>query len=961
MNTLLSAGVIVLAYAVGRWALAGCLAPGLRRSALARHTLALVLGIAILTPPLVALAGAGLFRVRMLGAVCWIGGVITLMRRPRHLARTLSIDLPDALALMAAIVFVIVAASGRDETLGAGRDQQIYAEAAVALSERGHASGRYSQLDEADRDLLKGLGGVLVPGLTRARNGIDQPISTTHPLGWPIWLALAHAMFGIDGLYAANAIVFALGGLLLFLLLRRIVAPGIAVAATCLFLALPSSIWIAGISLSEPMAMLLLLAVPLLAGAGIYCSRWRIAALLLAATLVRMDSALLIPALIAATMLACAAMPTRRAAATARRFALIQVATFGVALLFYLTLFPGYLRSVLEETATIAAASLALALALVVAVPESITGLRRTINAHPTRVVAIALLIGFFAYAAAIRPTLQPFHLIQQASDLNGRRDYREESLLNLATYVSWPILVFALAGVCYAIQSSWIGRHGAFRSLLLVIGIGPALLYLWSPQVSPDHPWAVRRFVPTVIPYVVLFAALFVNVLTRSLGRIGTAAGTIALIAPYAVVASEFPLQQTVIRENHGITPEIANIAHELPEGLVVALDADEDISSALFIAYGKPVAIVASRAVNQANIERITNWIVAKNKLGHPAWLLHEQEMWRSGADLSDEREWTIVRKGLKPVEKPPATEVAMLKSALVLSRINGLDPTFATRMFGGERIWGARDSGFFPAEVAPFGQFRYTNGLAWIDVPANALRGAEALKVDVFSYAKQGVTRRMSVLIDGHEAWAGDVFPGINTLRIPVSGRFDGGTARVEIHGEVFNAAEMNTADLRTGLSVGLVGIRPLHAGEPKPNAVGIQGFRSGIALVGSGADPLRVSFAQPSTFVLDVANTGIEFWPSVRELGGPTGAIQIALRWYRRANRDEIVGNNRWALAISMLPGDRTRVRVPLAPTALDGKPLPPGEYEVRIGLVREKVALFADNGDAVVSLPVVVTR
>lgn len=961
MNTLLSAGVIVFTYAVGRWALADSLAHGLRRSALARHTLALVLGIAILTPPLVALAGAGLFRVQMLGAVCWIGGVIILLRLPGHFARRSSIDLPDALALIAAIVFAIVAASGRDETLGAGRDQQIYAEAAVALSERGHASGRYSQLDEADRNLLRSLGGVLVPGLTRARNGVDQPIGTTHPLGWPVWLALACAMFDIDGLYAANAIVFALGGLLLFLLLRRIVAPGIAVAATCLFLALPSSIWIAGISLSEPMAMALLLAVPLLAGAGIYRSRWRIAALLLAATLVRMDSALLIPALMAATMLACVTTPTLRTTAKAHRFAFLLVATFGVAVLFYWTLFPGYLRSVLEETATIAAASLALALALVVAIPESLTGLRRAINAQPTRLVAIALLIGFFVYATAIRPTLQPFHLIQQASDLNGRRDYREESLLNLATYVSWPILVFALAGVSYAIQRNWMGRHGAFRSLLLVIGIGPTLLYLWAPQVSPDHPWAVRRFVPTIIPYIILFAALSVNALARRLGRIGTAAGTIALIAPYAVVASEFPPQQTVIRENHGITIQIDKIAHELPEALVVALDADEDISSALFIAYGKPVAIVASGAVNQATIDQITDWIVAKTKLGHPAWVLHGKDLWRSGANLSDQREWPIVREKLTPVEKPPATEVAVLKSSLILSRINGLDPTFATRMFGGERIWGAQDSGFFPAEVAPFGQFRYTNGLAWIDVPASAFRGAEALKVDIFSYAKQGVTRRVSVFIDDHAAWTGDVVPGVNTLRIPISAKLDGDTVRVEIHGDMFKAAEVNAADQRIGLSVGLVGIRPLHAGEPKPNGVGIQGFRSRIALVGSANAPLRVSVAHPSTFVLDVTNTGVEFWPSVRELGGPAGAIQIALRWYRRGNGDEIVGDNRWALAISMLPGDRTRVRVPLAPIALDGSPLPPGEYEVRIGLVRETVALFADNGDAVVSLPVVLAR
>ena len=56
---------------------------------------------------------------------------------------------------------------------------------------------------------------------------------------------------------------------------------------------------------------------------------------------------------------------------------------------------------------------------------------------------------------------------------------------------------------------------------------------------------------------------------------------------------------------------------------------------------------------------------------------------------------------------------------------------------------------------------------------------------------------------------------------------------------------------------------------------------------------------------------------------------------------------------------MLPGDYTRLRVSLAPIGLDGGSLAPGEYEVRIGMVRETVAVFADNGDAVLSIPIVV--
>ena len=108
------------------------------------------------------------------------------------------------------------------------------------------------------------------------------------------------------------------------------------------------------------------------------------------------------------------------------------------------------------------------------------------------------------------------------------------------------------------------------------------------------------------------------------------------------------------------------------------------------------------------------------------------------------------------------------------------------------------------------------------------------------------------------------------------------------------------------------------------------------------------------------MLDVRNIGNEYWPTVRELGGPAGAVQIALRWYRRDKPAAFVGDNRWPMSVSLLPGDRTRVRVPLVPIGLDGRPLPPGQYEVNVAMVRETVALFSDNGDAVLSIPVVVT-
>ena len=135
MNGLLSAGVFALAYVAGHWAIGGALAPRLRRSLLARHALALVLGIALLTPPLVLLAATGVFRVSWLGAFGWIaaiGTIPSLVARNKPPGLRAQLDSSDLFALAAAIIFAVIAATGRDETLGAGRDQQVYAEQAVA-------------------------------------------------------------------------------------------------------------------------------------------------------------------------------------------------------------------------------------------------------------------------------------------------------------------------------------------------------------------------------------------------------------------------------------------------------------------------------------------------------------------------------------------------------------------------------------------------------------------------------------------------------------------------------------------------------------------------------------------------------------------------------------------------------------------------------------------------------------
>ncbi len=185
-ESLLSFGVIALAWVTGKWAVRGRLAPRLQTSLLARHVLALVFGVALLTPLLVFLSAVGELRMAALGAIGWLGAATAAARsvaaalRSSARAPIANFDPYETLICIAAACFVWFAASGRDETLLSGRDQQVYAEAAVALSTRGTAATYYKPLDAADRALLREISGTQIPDVTDKHAGVDSPIRLRH-------------------------------------------------------------------------------------------------------------------------------------------------------------------------------------------------------------------------------------------------------------------------------------------------------------------------------------------------------------------------------------------------------------------------------------------------------------------------------------------------------------------------------------------------------------------------------------------------------------------------------------------------------------------------------------------------------------------------------------------------------------------------------------------------------------
>jgi hypothetical protein len=89
-------------------------------------------------------------------------------------------------------------------------------------------------------------------------------------------------------------------------------------------------------------------------------------------------------------------------------------------------------------------------------------------------------------------------------------RSYYEQATRWLSWYLGWGTLALALIGACWLAYEQVAGHRRVWAPAFLVC-FGSAVWVLFAPSITPDHPWADRRFVPVVLPGLVLFALIAV------------------------------------------------------------------------------------------------------------------------------------------------------------------------------------------------------------------------------------------------------------------------------------------------------------------------------------------------------------------------------------------------------------------------------------------------------------------
>lgn len=192
--------------------------------------------------------------------------------------------------------------------------------------------------------------------------------------------------------------------------------------------------------------------------------------------------------------------------------------------------------------------------------------------------VAVVLIVsGALAVRAACCPTYGevPNSWVSSAQENDGvaiepTRTYEESAPLWLGWYVGWPTVALALGGAVVVIRRLVKGDHHNWLVLLAVTG--PFLLYLIQPSITPDHIWAARRLVPTIIPLALLLAAVALREIERSLRFRPVAIAA----APILLIGSLVTVPLATHREWGGagaITAEICRLVDDRP---VLVVDAE-------------------------------------------------------------------------------------------------------------------------------------------------------------------------------------------------------------------------------------------------------------------------------------------------------------------------------------------------------------------------------------------------
>ena len=599
----------------------------------------LPLAVAAFSLPTVLLLVLGQFHPWLVIPVGAVAAALAVWRvGPERIERPRSTVIWSALALVVALSSFLANAYLSSQDIVVVRDPSLYAATAQWLA--GHSS---LPIPTAS-DVFAGTPGLLEasPGFqVHAGGGAVDPQGShlTQAL-----VALVGAVFGQGALLKANAALGALALLAFFGLTRRFAGGGWALLVTVALAISMPMLHLSRAVFTEPLTLAMVVGgLSMLWRAQHSRGRWEAAAaglILGAAALARIDGSvsLLFLVILVAFSLALAPPPERAAVGSWSAALLAGAAPpTAVGFLDLERLAPGYAVDLSPQLGRIQQGFLALVLVSLVVV---LLGWRTHLL---DRVLGLRWLPalaggGVFGYALllASRPLWLERHgtpLYYQASlgnlqkalreAVDPSRSYDENTVTWLSWYYGWPVLGLATVGLTVLTFRCVRDRDLTLVPVLTLLGLVGSL-YFWQVSIVPDQIWAIRRFVPVVIPLLLLTAAYALSLLWSHLGRRQLIGRLVVGGLAIAVVVMPFRTSQPLATTRQAVPQlaQIRSVCQLLPVDAAVLLadpSAAEEYAVTLraycnvpTIGLAQPIPVNLALARERAAAHGRTTWVL-------------------------------------------------------------------------------------------------------------------------------------------------------------------------------------------------------------------------------------------------------------------------------------------------------------------------------------------------------------
>ena len=814
LETFFALGFIPGTVGSGLWLLDRVSPPGpTALHPLDRYSRGTALGLAAMLLLLAGLAWLDWYSPAVVGFLGWVLAALT---RHRLTPGTGRFDRSQLLVLLGAVVLAIWSGRLATESILAGRDEGVYSNHAVHLARTGalRVAPTFQELFEPDYFSLAAeaqAGGYFF-------DIEEENIYLQFPPSFALFLAQAFGIGGYTGLFWFNPLLGALNVLLFFGVARRLLPVSWAGLGTVFFALVLPQFWIVRVTLSEVLTQTLLLA-----GLGLFFdgvkarharSYLAAGALLALGTFVRIDAYLAVIAVAGAgAFLSLAAAdavdaPLRR---MARWGSLLAWGIAVLALAYGRSTSPGYYADFMPKVGLMLGAAAGLTLLAWVPLPAEARNRVRNVLAYPVIGNALAVIVGgLVLYAWFLRPQLEPFAEFAPELGRTGR-DYRENTVRDLAAYLSGPGLALGVAGYLMLLRALLKGRQLALAALLAVWTVA-AGLYLYNPYISTDHIWKMRRYVPVVIPGFVLFAtwaaaALAPRIAAPKLRQAAVALASCALLGFLGHRLTPLAARQI----DAGAVQFVTEVANAIPrDALVVALNLPTPLFGPLQLAEQREaVRARRDRPAEMAQVRQLVNEAVAR---GREVRLVSPTPYTSEPADSA--QFFYLDAPSLERTTRPPPREnVGRVLRAYVAplhADFWGFAADAASVTIGSNPVLGVEESGFHATGYAGDRPVRWTSGNARLVLPNVFPAAPIKMTLQVLHGAPNGSP--LQLLINGREVLMTDVPSLGGDFPLPVDPQvWAGSTVEFDLLAPSWKPSEIypDSADSRD-LGIELLGI-------------------------------------------------------------------------------------------------------------------------------------------------------